>query len=277
MTGTALALSQIRVRRSGRTVLEIENLEIPSGVFVGLIGANGAGKTTFLRLCAGLIKPSTGRVTLDGEDLGQLGPWSKCRLRRRIGYIPQSAQYNAELPFTLREVVAMGRTSVRPLLAGLKADDYEMVDHWIDVLGLSARRDQTFRSLSGGEQQKTLVARAMAQHPHILMLDEPCANLDFSWKYQISEIVDRLYRQTGITVVMVSHDTSVLPPTCERVILLAEGRILGDGTAEDVLSSEVLGRAYHGPLEAVVMAERRHIVSAPSNSNQLGILPDNAK
>jgi iron complex transport system ATP-binding protein len=109
------------------------------------------------------------------------------------------------------------------------------------------------------------------------MLDEPCANLDFNWKYQISEIVDGLYRQTGITVVMVSHDTSVLPPTCKRIILLADGRILGDGTAEQVLSSDVLGRAYHGPLEAVVMAGRRHIVSAPSDSSEPDILPDDAK
>jgi iron complex transport system ATP-binding protein len=277
MTGASLVLSQIRVRRSRRTVLDIEQLRIPSGAFVGIIGANGAGKTTFLRLCAGLIQPNAGSVVLDGNDLGMLGPWGKCRLRRRIGYIPQSAQYNAELPFTLREVVAMGRTSVRPLLTGFKADDHGIVDRWIDVLGLSAQRDQTFRTLSGGEQQKTLIARAMAQHPHILMLDEPCANLDFNWKYQISEIVGRLHRQTGITVVMVSHDTSVLPPSCKRVILLAKGRILGDGTAYDVLSSDVLDRAYHGPLKAVVMAGRRHIVSRPSDSNEPDISPGDMK
>jgi len=274
MTGSSLVLSGIRVRRSGRTVLEIDDLEIPSGAFVGVIGANGAGKTTFLQVCAGLIKPCDGRVTLDGNDVGRLGPWGRCRLRQRIGYIPQSAQYNAELPFTLREVVAMGRTSVRPLLARLTKGDYAIVDHWIDVLGLSARREQTFRSLSGGEQQKTLIARAMAQHPHILMLDEPCASLDFNWKYQISELIDQLYRQTGITVVMVSHDTSVLPVACARIVLLAEGRILGDGRGEDVLSTEVLRRAYHGPLEAVVMAGRRHIVSAPSDSGQTRIPPD---
>ncbi len=277
MSASSLALSGIRVRRCGRTVLEIDDLTIPAGVFVGVIGANGAGKTTLLRLCAGLIEPCDGRVTLDGNDLGRLGPWSKCRLRKRIGYIPQSAQYNAELPFTLREIVAMGRTSVRPLLARLGAADDEIVDHWIDVLGLAARRDQTFRSLSGGEQQKTLIARAMAQDPHLLMLDEPCANLDFNWKYQISEIIDELYRRTGITVVMVSHDTSVLPATCERIVLLAEGRVLGDGRGEDVLSTEVLRGAYHGPLEAVVMAGRRHIVSAPPDPNKVDVSLDDAK
>jgi len=274
MTGSSLALSGIRVRRSGRTVLQIDDLTIPSGAFVGIIGANGAGKTTFLQVCAGLIKPCNGRLTLDGNDLGRLGAWSRCRLRQRIGYIPQSAQYNAELPFTLREVVAMGRTSVRPLLARLRRDDYAIVDHWIDVLGLASRCDQTFRSLSGGEQQKALIARAMAQHPHILMLDEPCANLDFNWKYQISDIIDELYRQTGITVVMVSHDTSVLPLTCARIVLLAEGRILGDGRGEEVLSTDVLRRAYHGPLEAVVMAGRTHIVSAPSDPGQTRVPPD---
>jgi len=277
MSGSSLALSGIRVRRSGRTVLQIDELTIPSGVFVGVIGANGAGKTTFLRLCAGLIAPCAGRVALDGNDLGRLGPWARCRLRKRIGYIPQSAQYNAELPFTLREIVAMGRTSVRPLLARLSPDDDAIVDHWIDVLGLTARRDQTFRSLSGGEQQKALIARAMAQDPHILMLDEPCANLDFNWKYQISEIIDELYRQTGITVVMVSHDTSVLPVACARIVLLAEGCVLGDGAAEEVLSTDVLRRAYHGPLEAVVMAGRRHIVSAPPEPKRADLPPDDTK
>ncbi len=261
MSAGSLDLSDVRVRRSGRTILQIERLEIPAGTFVGILGANGAGKSTLLKVCAGLIKPTGGSVHIDDCDLTTQGPWRKCHLRKRIGYIPQSAEYNAELPFTVREVVAMGRTSLRPLLTRLKREDYEIVDHWIDRLGLSARRDQTFRSLSGGEQQKVLIARAMSQDPEILMLDEPCANLDFNWKHQISEVVESLFRQSDVTVLMVSHETGVLPPACERIVLLAEGRLVADGPAGEVLAPTSLQRAYEGAFETLLKGGRRYTIS----------------
>jgi iron complex transport system ATP-binding protein len=264
MTEGSLVLSEVQVRCPGRTILQIDRLEIPRGDFIGVIGTNGAGKTTLLKVCAGLIRPDAGSVMLDGSDLTRLGGWRKCVLRKHIGYIPQSAEYNADLPFTVREVVSMGRTSVRPLLARLNAQDRAIADRWIEALGLAARRDQTFRSLSGGEQQKVLIARAMAQDPRILMLDEPCASLDFRWRHQISEIVERLHRETGVTVLMVSHDTSVLPPTCRRVVLLADGCLLGDGDPDAILTPEMLGRAYRGDLVASMIGGRRHILGVRS-------------
>jgi len=260
MSAGSVKLSDVRVCRSGRTILEIESLDLLPGTFLGLVGTNGAGKTTLLNVCAGLIRPDTGRVTLDGNDLTRLSPWRRCAIRKRIGYIPQTAQYNMELPFTVREIVTMGRTSVRPLMIRLNREDYEIADRWIDTLGLADRRDQTFRSLSGGEQQKVLIARAMTQGPRILMLDEPCASLDFTWKYRISEMVERLYGQTKVTVLMISHDTSVLPASCRRVILLSGGRILADGEPESVLSAETLRHAYGSELAAVTVGGRRHIV-----------------
>jgi ABC-type cobalamin/Fe3+-siderophores transport system ATPase subunit len=260
MRAGSVALSDIDVRRSGRTILQIDDLAIPTGAFVGILGTNGAGKTTLLKICAGLIEPTRGQVRVDDVDVTRMGAWRKCGLRRRIGYIPQSAEYNADLPFTLREVVAMGRTSVRPLLRPLTRQDYAIVDEWIDRLGLSDRRNQTFRSLSGGQQQKALIARAMTQDPEILMLDEPCANLDFYWKQQISEMIERLYREMHVTVLMVSHETSVLPPACERIVLMADGRVVADGAADTILSADVLRKAYHGDFETVLVGGRRYTV-----------------
>lgn len=269
MIDGSLTLSNIRVRGPGRTILQIDHLHVPAGDFLGIVGTNGAGKTTLLKLCAGLIRPDGGSVSLDGHDLTRLSGWRKCVLRKHIGYIPQSAEYNAELPFTVREIVAMGRTSIRPLLTRLTAQDYEIVDRWIDALGLSARRNQTFRSLSGGEQQKVLIARAMVQDPRILMLDEPCASLDFHWRYEISEVVERLGREARMTVLMVSHDTSVLPATCRRVVLLADGCLLGDGDADVILTREMLCRAYHGDLTVTVVGGRRHIImNVPPRAGQ---------
>jgi iron complex transport system ATP-binding protein len=260
MTADALALSGIRVHRGGHTVLQIDHLEIPAGDFVGIVGPNGAGKTTLLKLCAGLIRPHAGMVRLEGSDLTRLSGWRKCQWRRRIGYIPQVTEYNAELPFTLREVVAMGRTSVRPLLTRLNAEDDRIVDRWIEAVGLHDRRNQTFRSLSGGERQKALIARAMAQAPRILMLDEACANLDFDWKYQVSQIVESLYRKTQVTVLMVSHETSILPRACQRVVLLSEGHVLADGGMEQVLSPDRLRAAYREGLRVAEIAGRKYIV-----------------
>ena len=259
MTSGTLTLSDIRVRCGRRTILQIDHTEIPAGTFVAVLGPNGAGKTTLLRLCAGLIQPASGSVLLDNNDLTRLGRWGRCTVRRRIGYVPQSAEYNAQLPFTVREVVAMGRTSVRPLLAALRKDDYAIADDWIEMVGLADRRNQTFRSLSGGEQQKVLLARAMAQDPQILMLDEPCANLDFHWRHQIMEIIERLSRRGRMTVLMVSHDISILPPRCRRILLLADGRILGDGRMEEVLSPDRLCAAYRTDLAIMDAGTWTHV------------------
>ncbi|MEJ2647962.1 MAG: metal ABC transporter ATP-binding protein [Sedimentisphaerales bacterium] len=230
-----LILSNIRVKRAGRIILNIEKLQINAGDFIAIIGANGAGKTTLLRLCCGLIKPSSGTIKLDGKDFVRLSLWSKSNLRKHIGYIPQQAEYNPDLPFTVREIVAMGRASTKPLLQKLENRDYEIVDEWIERIGLSSNRNQTFRSLSGGEQQKALIARAMAQNPQVLMIDEPCSNLDFNWKYQITEIIEQLYRMTNVTVLMVSHDTSLLPDCCHRALLLNKGNLMADGDTDEVL------------------------------------------
>lgn len=261
MIGGDLRLSGVQVRRGGRTILDVESLQIPSRAFVGIIGTNGAGKTTLLKVCCGLTQPNRGTVKLAGKDLAKLSPWGRSNLRKRIGYIPQAAEYNGELPFTVREVAAMGRTSVQPLLSRLTGADYEIVDSWIERLGLSGLASQTFRSLSGGEQQKVLVARAMAQEPAVLMLDEPCANLDFNWKYQITEIVDRLYQQTGVTILLVSHDTSLLPPACNRIVLLHQGRILADGGIDEVFASEALQVAYQCRVETFNAGGRKYVVN----------------
>lgn len=261
MAGICSTLSNIKVKRCGRTILNITNLQIPSGQFVGIIGTNGAGKTTLLKVCCGLIRPNEGTVKFDDTDLGTLSAWSKSNLRKRIGYIPQATEYNAELPFTLREVVGMGRVSVKPLLSRLTKEDYRHIDYWIDRLGLTGRRSQTFRSLSGGEQQKVLIARAMSQEPAVLMLDEPCSNLDFNWRHQITSIIEELHQQTHITILMVSHETNLLPPSCGRIVLLHEGAVLADGAAEEVFASDALEKAYQCRIETVDIGGRKYTIS----------------
>ena len=266
MKNIRLTLSRTQVKRGGRLVLDIDDLDIPGGAFVGVIGVNGAGKSTFLKVCCGLLPPDRGKVHFGDCDLTALHPWRKTNLRKRLGYIPQAAEYNADLPFTLREVVAMGRDGVKPLAARRTRQDDELIDFWIDKLGLTDRRNQTLRSLSGGEQQKALIARAMSQEPALLMLDEPGANLDFHWKRQITDIIDRLHQHTGITVILVSHETNLLPASCRRIILLHEGKVLADDTTENVFASEALERAYQCRLETVDVERRKYIYARTRES-----------
>ncbi len=233
-----VALSDILIKRGSHTILQIDQLTIHAGEFVGLLGPNGAGKTTFLKLCCGLIKPNRGNVRFQNQCISRIAPGRIAHFRKHIGYIPQQAEYHAHLPFTLREVVAMGRNALKPLFHALDKTDYEIVDSWIDKMGLADRGRQTFRSLSGGQQQKALIARAMVAEPQFLLLDEPGANLDPNWKKQLRETLDRLFNDCRITALLISHELDLIPSACQRLILLDQGRIVQDGPKAQVINSD---------------------------------------
>jgi ABC-type Mn2+/Zn2+ transport system ATPase subunit len=242
MTEPILHFSGVRVTRAGHTILDCPDWKVHPGEFIGILGPNGAGKTTLLKCCCGLIRPGRGDVIFQGVRMNsRFGRHPRSGLNG-IGYIPQSAEYNADLPFTVREVVEMGQTS-----SSLERDrqrDNNIVDAWLNRLGLADRANQTFRSLSGGQQQKTLIARAMAAKPKLLLLDEPGANLDFYWKNQLSETLQNLYAETKITILMVSHEIHYLPSCCKRTVLLHQGKILADGDRDSVIHSSAFSQVY---------------------------------
>jgi len=232
----AVELTDVRVKRGFYTILNVERLTIPCGQFVSLVGPNGAGKSTFLKLCGRLIRPSRGRICLN------------CR---RIGYIPQQGEYNTQLPFTVRDIVAMGRNALKAPGRRLDRGDYERVDLWLEQVGLYERRAQSFRSLSGGQQQKALIARAMVGEPDFVLLDEPAANLDAGWKKQLKQTLDDVYGRYRMTVLLVSHEIELLPESCQRVLSFCDGRIvsdvLPDGTPWEADAAAV-GQAAAGEL-----------------------------
>jgi ABC-type Mn2+/Zn2+ transport system ATPase subunit len=229
----SVTLSNVFVKRRFTTILEIDRLVIPFRQFAGLIGPNGSGKTTLLKLCCGVIKPDKGNVCLESK---------------RIGYIPQQADYNAHLPFTLREIVAMGRNVLKPLACRLDKTDYEKVDFWISRMGLYERRQQSFRSLSGGQQQKTLIARAMVAEPDFVFLDEPGANLDPAWKRQLKDILNRLFEENAMSILLISHELDWIPESCQRLILLNAGRVAADGLPAEVLDVSTTRQVFENTL-----------------------------
>ena len=255
MTGARLELHSVRVRRAGRTLLDIDRLEVRGGEFLAVIGRNGAGKTTLLNLCCGLLKPTAGSIRLDGAELRGL---RGTRLRQKIGYLPQAAEYNADLPLTVEEVVTLGRAARRGLLRPFNAEDKQIAAEWIEHLGLDVLRRRTFRTLSGGEQQKVLIARAMAQEPALLLLDEPGAHLDIDWKRNLTDIIERIHVKTGLTVMMVSHETGLIPACCGRVVLLESGKVTASGPPGDVLNADRLSALYGCTVTVRELGGRRH-------------------
>jgi ABC-type Mn2+/Zn2+ transport system ATPase subunit len=260
MSEAAIEVAGLCVAAGGQTILSLDRWTVGRGQVLAVFGPNGAGKSTLLKVCLGLVRPSAGGVRVLGQEPARLGAGALARLRRRIGYVPQVLAARSQMPLTVREVVAVGRTGLAGLLRPLRLKDWRCVDEWIERLGLKSVADQAYGDISGGEQRKTLIARAMVQVPELLLLDEPTANLDLGWREQMVALIDGLYRQTGATVVLVCHELEVIPPCCRHLLLLREGRGLASGSPEAVLTASRLASLYGPGLEVVRRAGRLAVI-----------------
>lgn len=254
-----LLIENLRVVAGGRTILQVDRLAVAPGEMLGVLGPNGAGKTTLLAVCLGFRRPTAGRVVLLGQEVARLGSRALAALRCHVGYIPQQLAGHSQMPLTVREVVAIGRTGLAGLLQPLTANDWRLTDEAIDRLGLAALRNEPYAHLSGGEQRKTLLARALVQQPRILMLDEPTTHLDLGWREHIVTTLDELCAAERPTVILVCHELEVLPKSCRRLVLLRDGQVRAQGTPEEVLTPACVADLY-GPGLRVWHADGRHAV-----------------
>ncbi len=238
-TAALLAASNLAFAYNGTPILQHFTFELRGGELVGLVGPNGAGKSTFLRLISGLLRPGAGRVELLGRPLGR---YSIREIARLVAHVPQSTAF--DFPLTVREVVLMGRS---PYLGRFQIEDEQdrvIADaamRTTDTLRFARRFVNT---LSGGERQRVLIARALAQQPRILLLDEPTSNLDIRHQLELLELVRNLAHQQQIGVVAAIHDLPLAARFCDRVALLAEGRIVADGRPADVFTPDQLARVF---------------------------------
>jgi ABC-type cobalamin/Fe3+-siderophores transport system ATPase subunit len=259
MNAPAIEVQDLRVTVRGRDVLELSHWQVEAGSFVALMGPNGAGKTTLLRVLLGLQPIASGCVHVLGQDVHKLAWRALAQLRQKIGYVPQLPPVTGDMPLTVREVVAIGRTAAAGLLRRLTPADWQKVDEWLARLGLHQHRHRAFHELSGGEQRKVLLARALAQEPALLLLDEPTAHLDLGWREQWVQLLQQLHAETGQTLLLVCHELEVLPPACRCVLLLQEGRPLAEGLVEQVFTPERL-RALYGEGLGIWHKDGRHVV-----------------
>ena len=213
-------------------------LEVKQGEMLGLVGANGAGKTTFLRIISGILKPQRGLVYLGEVNIRQLRPKDRAT---RVAMVPQDPA--VPQGFTALEVVLMGRNPHLGLLQWEGVGDLNVCRRAMELTSTWDFSDRLISSLSGGERQRVFIARALAQEAHLLLLDEPTANLDIQHQFQIMELVRGLAHQ-GLTVFAAMHDLSLAARFCSRLILLHQGRVLADGTPLQVLTPENLEQAF---------------------------------
>ena len=226
-----------------RMVLDEVSVAVTRGDLLGVIGPNGGGKTTLLRLLAGVLAPQSGRVLLEGRPLAA---HRRRELARRIAVVAQDP--HLEFPYTALEVVLMGRAPHLPPLGFPRARDVAIARAALARLEVAGVEDRPLEQLSGGERQRVLLARALAQEPDVLLLDEPTAHLDLRHQAGIAAVVQDLRRVRGTAVVSVLHDLNLAAVSCDRLVLLAGGRVLRAGTPRDVLTADVLAAGYGTPV-----------------------------
>jgi iron complex transport system ATP-binding protein len=241
-----LEVKSLSVSYGLRRVLHEVSFDLPAGSLLALIGPNGAGKTTLVRALSGLLRPEAGQVLVQGQNLAHLSAQERAR---RIAVVPQARQ----LPpaFTAWETVLLGRTPHLNFLGQTSARDEEITRQAMERTRTIELAERPVGELSGGEQQRLLLARALAQAAPLLLMDEPTAHLDLQYQFSLLDEVRCLARQDGLAVLVALHDLNLVARYTDRVALLVGGRLVALGTPAEVLTSEQLSKAYQVPLEVL--------------------------
>lgn len=226
-------------RRAKRPVLENASLSVRRGTLAAVVGPNGSGKSTLLKIVAGLLLPQKGMVAVEGKPLHQHSPR---RLARKLAYVPQD--YHLGAPFTVRELVLSGRHPHLGPFGFERQADHRIAAEALAHMELTALAERPFQQLSGGEQQRTLVAAALAQQAAILVLDEPTASLDLGHQHKLMVLLQQLSREKNITVLAALHDLNLAVAGFAEIALLAERTVWATGTPTEVCNEENLARLY---------------------------------
>jgi zinc/manganese transport system ATP-binding protein len=249
-----LEVDDVSVSFSGRTILDHVSFEVRPGEFTGLIGSNGVGKTTLLRVILGLQKSSTGAVRILGAP--------RSRSSRSIGYVPQKVLLDPDVPVRARDLVALGLDAHRIGLPRRSAAQRELVERTLDEVDATSFADARVGSLSGGEQQRVLIAHALISRPQLLLLDEPLANLDPKSVQEIVALLHRVVIDHGVAVLLSAHEMNSLLPVMDRIVYVTGGRA-ASGTTDEVIRSDVLSALYGHHVDVLQLHGRVLVVAEP--------------
>lgn len=237
-----ISAEQIAVSYGKQHILKDASISARAKEFVGIIGPNGSGKSTLLKCIYRVLKPDRGCVCLGQEELLHM-PYKESA--KKMAVVAQHNYYNFD--FSVREVVLMGRTPHKKALERDNAKDYRIVEEALETVGMTAFAERSFSTLSGGEQQRVILARALAQQTECLILDEPTNHLDITHQLQLMKLV----KQLGVTVISAIHDLNIAASFCDRLYALREGQIVGAGTPEEVLTRKFIREIYQVETEIV--------------------------
>ena len=263
MNKTILAARHITFGYNGHPVLREIELALRPGELVALLGPNGSGKTTLLKTLCGLLSPQLGHVTWDSGELAAL---HRREVARRIALVPQ--ELHIPFAFTVREIVLLGRTPHVRSLFGESVHDHNAIDRALRLTETNALADRLYGELSGGEQQRVVIAMALAQEPQVLLLDEPTVHLDINHQAEVLELVRKLNRERGLTVLATMHDLNLASMYFDRLIVLRDGYIVKQGLPREVLSKELVQQVFGAEVAISAHPTRAnvpHLILIPSN------------
>ncbi len=247
----ALSVHSLSVSFSGRPILKDVQFEVAGGEFCALIGANGSGKTTLLKAIVGLVKPDSGRITVDVDGSGGTS----------VGYVPQKISLDPHLPLRARDVVMLGLDGARLGLPLPSSARDARVEEMLQAVGAGDFAERRVGLLSGGQQQRILVAHALVRRPRLLLLDEPLASLDVRSVAEIVALLRRLSLQYGTAILLSAHDMNPLLPVMDRIVYLASCCAVS-GKADEVVRTEVLSRLYGYHVDVVRVHGRVVVIAA---------------
>ncbi len=252
-----LVAKDIQTSLGGVKILNGVTLRLHKGEFVGVIGPNGSGKSTFLKCVYRVLKPESGAVYLDGKELRR---YSVKESAQKMAVVAQHNYYNFE--FTVQEVVLMGRSPHKRPLDRDTEEDYQIVAESLSKVGMADFASRSFSTLSGGEQQRVLLARALAQRTGCLILDEPTNHLDIKYQLQLMDIVKTL----DLTVIAAIHDLNIAAMYCDRIYVVQHGQAVACGTPKEVLTSDLIREIYEVEADVAQDADGQlHILYHPSH------------
>jgi len=231
--------------RGDNEILKSVNLTILPGEYCAIIGPNGGGKTTLIRLLMGLEKPTSGTIKLFGIEQAKFREW------HRIGYVPQrSALVDATFPATVREVVAMGRYARRGIFGFESPEDVRAIEESMEQMGVSDLRDRLIGHLSGGQRQRVMIARALASHPQVLIVDEPNTGVDVESQHRFYDLLRILNKTKGIAILFITHDVGVIAEDISKLFFVNQTLLLSQ-TPQEMLRCDSMSRLYGTPSHVV--------------------------
>ncbi len=260
VTPEILRVDHVGVALAGRQILDDVSFTIQAGEFTGLIGPNGAGKTTLLRVILGLQRPGSGQVAVLGRP--------RSLRHQSIGYVPQKVLLDPDMPMRARDLVALGMDGNRYGIRLPSRQRDQAVRAMLHAVDAERFADARVGSLSGGEQQRVLIAHALISRPRLLLLDEPLANLDLRSGQEIISLLARIAREQQIAVLLSAHEMNPLLPVMDRVVYLAGGRA-ASGPASEVVTTEVLSRLYGHHVEVLHVHGRVLVVAGPAAEDEV--------